>query len=154
MVGRTKRSAIGSRISRADAGIVQHNGGPLRISRHWRLGSLHAWLTLQLRYLIFHGPVDLIVKGCCGIRVERVGAGRSINQAATLGFSANVTYATRRCETFGAYLMGKDELFNDYFTGDSGFYVYEEMPRGGRKSGIAARGIEGIADSVLKIFGI
>lgn len=135
-------------------GIVQHKDRPLRISRHWRLGSLHAWLTLQLRYLIFHGPVDLIVKGCRGVRVERVGAGRSINQAATLGFSANVDYATRRCETFGAYLMGKDELFNDYFTGDNGYYVYEEMPHGGRKPGITGRGIEGIADSMLKVFGI
>lgn len=135
-------------------GIVQCADRPLRITRHWRLLSLHAWLTLQLRYLIFHGPVDLLVKGCRGVRVERVGAGRSINQAATLGFSANVAYATRRCETFGAYLMGKDELFNDYFTGDSGYYAYEEMPHGGRKYGIAGRGIEGIADSVLRVFGI
>ncbi|MCK7502947.1 MAG: hypothetical protein MZV70_01815 [Desulfobacterales bacterium] len=29
---------------------------PMQITRHWRLGSLSAWLTLQLRYIVFHGP--------------------------------------------------------------------------------------------------
>ena len=139
---------------RALVGVVMRDDRPLRISRHWRLGSLHAWLTLQLRYLVFHGPAELIVTGCRGIRLEAAGSGRSINQAATLGFSANIDYATRRCETFGAYLMGKDELFNDCFSGDGGCYVYEEMPDRGRRPGITGRGIEGIADSLLRVFGI
>ncbi|MBI4985042.1 MAG: hypothetical protein HZC24_06790 [Rhodocyclales bacterium] len=139
---------------RALVGVVMQDGRPLRISRHWRLGSLHAWLTLQLRYLVFHGPAELIVTGCRGIRLEAAGSGRSINQAATLGFSANIDYATRRCATFGAYLMGQDELFNDCFSGDGGCYVYEEMPDRGRRPGITGRGIEGIADSLLRVFGI
>ena len=41
---------------RSLAGIVKPQGVPVNITRHWRLGSLHAWLTLQLRYLVFHGP--------------------------------------------------------------------------------------------------
>lgn len=135
-------------------GVIQPRGTVVRITSEWRLKSLHAWLTLQLRYLAFHGPVDLIVQGCRGVRIERADSGRSINQAATIGFSANLSYATRRCETFGAYVLGKQELLNDTFRGESGFYVYEEMPHFGKKTGLTARGIEGFTDSLLKILGI
>lgn len=135
-------------------GIVQRRDRPIAITRHWRLGSLNAWLTLQLRYLVFHGPAELIVKGCRGVRVEQAGNGQVINQASTIGFSANLAYSTTRCETFASYLMGKQELFNDKFSGGPGFYVYEEMPHFGKKTGITGRGLEGITDSLLKVFGI
>ncbi|MEO8203295.1 MAG: hypothetical protein ABI630_05500 [Betaproteobacteria bacterium] len=135
-------------------GVVCAEDKPLRITRHWRLGSLHAWMTLQLRYLVFHGPVSLIAKGGRGIRVEKAEAGRAINQEATIGFSANVLYSTARSETFLAYALGQQPLFKDRFAGDAGFYVYEEMPGFGRKSGIAGRGLEGFTDSLMKIFGL
>lgn len=135
-------------------GTIQSKQQPVRISSRWRLNSLQAWLTLQLRFLVFHGPTKLIVKGCRGIRIEQTGSGRSINQAATIGFSANIAYSNIRCETFASYLMGKQELFNDCFNGPTGFYLYEETPHYGKKSGITGRGIEGIMDSTMKIFGI
>ncbi len=139
---------------RALAGMVKPIGGAPRISRHWRLGSLHAWLTFQLRFLVFHGPCTLVLKGCRGIRVEDAQAQRMINQAATLGFSANLAYANRRCETFVAYWTGSEDLFNDVFVGSPGFFVYEEMPSLRRKSGVTGRGIEGILDAFLKVFGV
>jgi len=135
-------------------GVIHRTDRPLVITRHWRLGSLHAWLTLQLRYLVFRGPVTLIVKGCRGVKVEAAGSGRSISQTATLGFSANVAYSTIRSETFFPYLMSKQALFHDHFEGQSGFYMYEETPRGGKKSGSVERGFEGMTDAVLKVFGI
>ena len=103
---------------------------------------------------MFHGPVTLIVKGCRGIRVERATAGRSINQAATIGFSANLAYSVQRYETFMPYLFGKQELFNDNFAGGPGFCIYEETPYFGKASGVTGRGLQGILDSVLKVFGI
>jgi uncharacterized protein (AIM24 family) len=141
---------------RSLAGVVKPAATPLRISRHWRLGSLHAWLTLQLRYLVFHGPCRLVLKGCRGVRAEepQPGQPRLINQSATLGFSANLEYKTTRCETFVAYLRGKEDLFNDLFAGQPGRFIYEEMPAGGRRGGITGRGLEGLADAVLKAFGI
>lgn len=135
-------------------GLVYRRGGSPKITKHWRLGSLHAWLTLQLRYLVFHGPVKLVLKGCRGIRVETAGSGRRINQAATMGFSANLQYKTFRCETFSAYLLGEQELLNDSFAGESGCYIYEEMPHFGKKGGLTGRGMEGVTDSMLKIFGV
>jgi len=141
---------------RSLAGIVKPEGVPVNISRHWRLGSLHAWLTLQLRYLVFHGPCRPILKGCRGVRAEepRPGQPRLINQAATLGFSANLDYQTVRCETFVPYLRGHEELFNDLFGGGPGRYVYEEMPSRGGRHGTGGRGLEGFTDAVLKAFGI
>ena len=96
--------------------------------------------------------------------MEPATGGRAINQAATIAFSANLPYSTRRCETFVAYLLGQQELLNDCFgctrgadvseARDAGFFVYEEMPRAGRKAGITGRGLEGFTDSVLRILGI
>ena len=108
-------------------GVVQNVGRPIRITRHWRFG-LGAWITFQFRYLIFEGPGRLIVQGCRGVRIEAANRGRSIDQGATIGFSANLDYSRRRSETFGAYLMGMRGLFNDNFSGGPGCYVYEEMP--------------------------
>ncbi len=138
---------------RSLAGVIQDGRHPIRITRHWRLWSLHAWLTLQLRFLVFHGPGQLVMKGCRGIRIESAGTGRLINQAATLGFSANLDYANTRCETFVSYWAGKEDLFNDLFTGGSGVYVYEEMPDLKRTAGVG-RHLEGFTDAILKIFGV
>ena len=128
----------------------------MRITRHWRLGSLHAWLTLQLRYLVFHGPCRLVLKGCRGVRAEapQPMQPRSINQAATLGFSANLDYRTTRTETFVSYLLGREALLNDLFAGAPGRFVYEEMPGGARRAGVTGRGLAGLSDAVLRIFGI
>jgi uncharacterized protein (AIM24 family) len=134
-------------------GVVQNVGRPVRIERRWRFG-LGAWITFQFRYLIFEGPGRLIVQGCRGVRIEAAGRGRSIDQGATIGFSANLDYSRRRSETFGAYLMGMRGLFNDNFSGGPGFCVYEEMPYFGKKAGITGRGLEGLTDGVLKVFGI
>lgn len=69
-------------------------------------------------------------------------------------FSANLAYATTRCETFAAYLMGNQELFNDQFTQGPGVYIYQEMPLQGQGGIVAGKGLQGLADSILKAFGI
>lgn len=139
---------------RSLVGLVQPRSAPLRITSHWRVGHLHAWLTFQFRYLAIHGPVRLIVTGCRGVRLEAAGRGRLINQAATMGFSADALYSVRRCETFVSYWRGDDELFNDQFAGAACVYVYEEMPGLHRHAGVTGRGLEGLTDSLLKLFGI
>ena len=77
----------------------------------------------------------------------------SINQSATMGFSANLAYSVTRCEPSGAYLMGKQELFNDRFSGP-GYVVYETLPHAGKKTGIFGRGIEGIFYTLCQVLGI
>lgn len=43
---------------------------------------------------------------------------------------------------------------NDMFSGENGFYVYEEMPHIGKKTGVTSRGLEGFTDSLCKVLGI
>lgn len=138
---------------RALRGLVRPLGRPVRITRHWRL-NLSAWLTLQFRYLVFHGPCTLVVQGTRGVRLEPAGLGRGVNQAATIGFSAGLDYAVRRSEAFGAYLIGKQELFNDSFESGGGVYLYEEMPGEGQRRGLWGRGLRGLGDAFLKVFGL
>jgi hypothetical protein len=135
-------------------GLICDANQPLAISSHWRLGSLHAWLTLQLRFIVFRGPVTLIVRGCRGVRLERAGQGRAISQSATLGFSTDVLYSTMRSETFLPYLRGQQALLNDRFDGDHGVYLYEETPRHGKQPGKVGSWFEGFTDAILKVFGI
>lgn len=125
-----------------------------RITSIWRLMSLHAWLTLQFRYLVFHGPVSILVKGCRGVRVEGAGSGRVIDQSATMGFSAGLEYSNARNGPFLPYLKGQRALFHDRFGGDRGAFVYEEVPRREQAAGISGKGIEGFTDAALKVFGI
>lgn len=135
-------------------GLVCDANQPLAISSHWRLASLHAWLTLQLRFIVFRGPVTLIVRGCRGVRLERAGQGRSISQSATLGFTTDVLYSTMRSETFLPYLRGQQALLNDRFDGGNGVYLYEETPRHGKQPGKVGSWFEGFTDAILKVFGI
>lgn len=135
-------------------GVIQPKDHPVKITKHWRLGSLHAWMTLQLRFLVFHGPVKLIVTGCRGVKIEPAGTGHSINQAGIIGFSANLAYSTKRAEPFNAYLTGSQELLNDSFAGGPGYFVYEVLPHDGKKGGLwTGRGLDGLTDAVQKVFG-
>ena len=139
---------------RAIIGVVQSIAAPLRITSHWRLGKLNAWLTWQLRFLVFHGPADIILAGGRGVRVEPAEAGRSIGQDQLIGFSAGLSYSTGRTETFFPYFFGQVGLLKDRIAAGSGILIAEEAPRAGQaKTGIK-RGLEGGLDAFLKVFGI
>lgn len=135
-------------------GIICKTGQRPIIRSHWRLGTLHAWLTLQLRYLVFEGPMTVIVKGCRGVRLESTENGRTISQDATLGFSTNAKYATARADPFLPYLRGRQALFHDRFSGHGGWYLYEEVPRNARADGRSSNPLEALFDASLKAFGI
>ena len=130
---------------RALAAVVQPIDRPLKIRSRWRIFNLHAWLTFQFRYLVFHGPAGLIVKGGRGVRVETAEAGRVFGQDQLVGFSAHTAYTIRRSETFLPYLFGREPLFRDRVadrqagaedSGDGGVLIIEEAPLAGRSTGI------------------
>lgn len=134
------------------AGVVQAGGQPLRITSHWRIFSLPALLTWQWRYLAFHGPARLVVKGGRGVRVEPADRGRIVGEGQIIGFSTDLAYAVIRSETFWPYFFGREALLKDRLEAGSGVVLIEEAPLAGR-SGIR-RGFEGMADAVLKLAGI
>ena len=136
---------------RALVGLIADAGAPLDIRWHWRLASLHAWLTLQLRFFVIRGPVTLALQGKRGVRVQGARDSHAVRQTATLGFSTDSAYATVRSEPFLPYLRGRAPLLHDRFGG--GIYIYDETPEAGRKAGRAGRGLEGLTDALLKLVG-
>ncbi len=139
---------------RALAAVAQRLDQPVRITRHWRLTSLHAWLTLQLRYLVFHGPARLVIKGSRGVRVERAEHGRIFGQDQLVGFSTDLAYSVRRIETFWPYFLGREQLLKDRVEGGAGVLMVEEAPLAGRQVGRIKKGLEGALDAGLKAFGL
>jgi len=137
---------------RALVGVVARQGGQIDIRWHWRFTSLHAWLTLQLRFFVLRGPLTLAVQGRRGVRLEAARGTRTIRQTATLGFSTDVAYSTVRGEPFLPYLRGQAPLLYDRFGGD-GVYLYDETPGGGSRPGRVSRGLEGVTDALLKLVG-
>jgi hypothetical protein len=139
---------------RALAAVAQPIDRGLQITSHWRLASLNAWLTLQLRYLVFHGPVRLVLKGGRGVRVERAEAGRMFGQDQLVGFSTDLAYSVTRTETFWPYFLGREQLFRDKVDAGDGLLIVEEAPMAGRKAGEVRRGLEGVMDAALKVVGL
>lgn len=141
---------------RSLVGIVLDDKEHVHIDPQWRVRNLHSWLTLQFRYIVIHGRAQLVVKGCRGIRGEKVTptAGRKQDAGATLGFTSNLNYSSERCETFWDYVWGRDELFNDRFSGAEGTHLTEEIPDESQRNTFFSRGLEGVLDGVLKAFGI
>ncbi|NJC34800.1 uncharacterized protein (AIM24 family) [Sphingomonas jejuensis] len=139
---------------RALAAVAEPIGRPLRITSHWRLFSLNAWLTLQLRFLVFHGPARLVLKGGRGVRVERAEAGRVFGSDQLIGFSADLSYAVTRSETFWPYFLGRESLLKDRVQAGAGVLIVEEAPLGGRRGAGPRRGIEELVDAGLKAFGL
>jgi hypothetical protein len=134
------------------AAVVLTGGQPLRITSHWRIFSLPALMTWQWRYLAFHGPAQLVVKGGRGVRIEQAARGQIIGEGQIIGFSTDLAYAVIRSETFWPYFFGREALLKDRLEAGAGIVLVEEAPMAGR-SGIR-RGIEGLSDALLKLVGI
>lgn len=142
------------------AGVVFGSGRRLRIDRHWRIFSVHAWVTLQFRYFEFHGPCRLIVCGRRGVRTEWMSAGeggdllaRRTNQDSTIGFTPNLIYNCARAETFWAYFRGRNPLFDDVFRGAGGAFICQEISTRERASSVR-RFWASFWGAALKIFGL
>jgi hypothetical protein len=138
---------------RALVALVADTRTPPDIRWHWRLNTLHAWLTLQLRFFVLRGPLTLALQGKRGVRVQPARGMHASRQAATLGFSTDVAYSTVRSAPFLPYLRGQNALLNDRFEGSDGIYLYDETPQAGRNSGRVGRGLEGLTDALLKLVG-
>lgn len=136
------------------AAVATSELAPLRITSHWRLGTLSAWLTFQFRYLVFHGPARLVLRGGRGVRVERAEKGRIFGQDQLVGFSADLSYSVTRAETFWPYFFGRESLFKDKVQAGTGILILEEAPFGVRGRPPVRRGLEGAMDAALKAVGL
>lgn len=142
------------------AGAILEDGRRLRIERHWRLFSIHAWVTLQFRYFEFHGPCRLMICGKRGVRAEPMSSltpggesARRTNHDSTIGFTPNLSYHSARAETFWAYYRGRNPLFDDLFRGGEGAFICQEITSRGR-GGVVRRFWSNFWGGLLKVFGL
>jgi len=91
--------------------------GDVAVRARWRILNLNAWLTGQLRFLIFEGPGSIFVGAPRGIEGCKVTDKQMVEQQITIGFDSNLDYSVKRTETFVPYFRGQASLFDDCFEG-------------------------------------
>lgn len=134
--------------------VTHPEGKPPRIRTRWVFRKLHSWVNLQFRYLMVEGPTRLIFSAQRGIQVETVAGdsvGRRVNSRLTVAFNPHLNYSPKRAETFVAYLLGKNALFDDFFQG-SGMVIQQQVT--GSKKNPIARFWDGLFGAIGKVFGI
>lgn len=141
------------------AGIIGDRKLRLRIRRHWRLFSVHSWVTGQFRHFEFVGPCRLLLAAGRGVRAETlhlrqngVVPARRTNREATIGFTTGLGYRPVRAETFWAYMRGMNPLFDDLFIGEGVFLCQESAARdpSAKQPGFGAK----LWDALLRVFGV
>ena len=126
-----------------------HQPGMLRLRRKWRLLSLHAWCTLQLRYILLEGTGQVVLWALGGVEsASPITGQRCVTQSAVAGFDGRLQYSVRRNETFWPYLRGREPLFDDCFVGESSYLVAVAGGQGERNVGL-----DGWLDRVFGVIG-
>lgn len=136
--------------------VLQPVGRPIRITGHWRLVSLQAWLTVQLRFLVFHGPATLVLKGARGLHMVAADHDLDLPADHVVGFSANLSYGVTRAATFQPYFFGREALLRDAVRRGPGIVVLEEAPAlaANKTAHGPSHRLENTLDIVLKFFGL
>jgi hypothetical protein len=138
------------------AGVVLPSGRRPEIRSHWVFARWQAWMTLQFRYLEFRGPMQILVSGGRGVRIERLdspgreaGAARRVNSGTLIGFTPTLDYQPVRAETFWSYYRGQNPLFDDLFSG-SGFFLCQSS---GSTTTSGERFWSGLGRAILRVAG-
>jgi len=138
------------------AGVILPAGGRTHIRSHWVFSRWQAWMTLQFRYLEFRGPMQVLVSGGRGVRIERLdspgrdpGAARRVNSGTVIGFTPSLDYRPVRAETFWSYYRGQNPLFDDLFSGE-GFFLCQSS---GSDAPAGQKFWTGLSHALLRVVG-
>jgi len=97
--------------------------GDINLKPHWRLFSLHSWVSGRFRYISFYGTGKLYLTGYGYVKENIPDCNiSSVNPNLVVGFDGRLEYKISRTETFFPYLKGLNPLMNDSFTGSFPFF--------------------------------
>ncbi len=131
--------------------VVGVLGSP-RLRTRWRILSLQAWATWQLRYILFEGTGSLIVEGVGDVVATRPGEKTTkIEQSLVMGFDSRLTAGVQRTEVFLPYLFGKTPLVDDVFAGPHVFLWQKSTPDEHRNP--IARSFDALFSALGKLLG-
>lgn len=126
--------------------------GHVELFTVWRLFSIHAWLTGQVRYIGVRGSGRCVLEGFGDILVQPATDKPSkIEQELLVGFDARLRYSTARTEAFLPYFLGRTRLVDDVFSG-RGSYVWQKNTRN-RQQTVGERLFELFFGAVSKLLG-
>jgi uncharacterized protein (AIM24 family) len=126
--------------------------GRVELFTVWRLFSVHAWLTGQVRYIGVRGTGRCVLEGFGDILVQGTSEKPSkIEQELLVGFDARLRYSTARTEAFLPYFLGRTPLVDDVFSGE-GRYVWQKNTRN-RPESVGERLFELFFGAVSKLLG-
>lgn len=133
-------------------GLVIAKGATPRVHARWQLRRRAAWLALRLRLLEYEGPCRILLRVGRGVRAEASdGFGRRARPGAVVAFTPGLAWGCVRAETFWGYAFAKEPLFDEVYRG-RGWIVLQEG--GGPGAAQVGRWWQGLADGLLRIFGI
>lgn len=126
--------------------------GSLELRTVWRVFSLHAWATGQLRYVLLGGTGAVILEGMGDIVANTISESRSkIEQELVVGFDTQLRYRIGRTETFLPYLLGRVALTDDVFEG-CGTYFWQKSTTKLPRSTLQ-RGLDAVFSAIGKLLG-
>lgn len=122
------------------------------LATHWRLFSLHAWCTWQLRYITIGGTGSVVLEGYGDIvATEPRDKPTKIEQELMIGFDTRLAMSTARTEIFLPYLLGKAALVDDLFEGNGALFWQKSIkhPQGN----IVSRSMDAFWSALGKVLG-
>jgi hypothetical protein len=134
-------------------GVVQAADRPLTITSHYRFFNSASWLAMQFRYIVFHGPGKVILKGSQGVVAEVVQTSLESNRHLTIGYSANLAYSVIRRSDFWPFVFGHVFLGGERFSGQKGIVLSSATPGSMTNVRSSQAGLPIWLDALMKPFG-
>jgi hypothetical protein len=135
-------------------GVVQTTDRPLTITSHYRFFSSASWLAMQFRYIVFHGPGKVILKGGQGVIAETVQSSLESNRHLTIGYSANLAYSVIRRSDFWPFVFGHVFLGGERFAGQKGIVLSSATPSSMNNARSSQAGLPNLLDALMKLLGL
>ena len=127
--------------------------GDIQLKRRWRIFSLHALATRQVRFLMFSGTGTVFLTGRGGVTaMEAEQAAMKLEEQAVAGFDGRLAYRSVRTETFLPYLLGRTALVDDTFEG-KGLFLREGVTGADVRVTPMERGVNGVLAALGKFLG-
>jgi hypothetical protein len=134
-------------------GVVQTTDRPLKITSHYRFFSSASWLAMQFRYIVFHGPGKVILKGGQGVIAEPVESSLESNRHLTIGYSSNLAYSVIRRSDFWPFVFGHVFLGGERFAGQKGIVLSSATPSSVNNVRSSQAGLPIWLDALMKPLG-
>lgn len=98
--------------------------GDLELSTHWKLASIHSWITGRLRHIVISGCGTLYLCGYGDVKAETTKLRQRMSDQLLIAHEPCIRFRAVRTETFWPFLRNKAPLYDLQFE-DEGIVIYQ-----------------------------